>query len=257
MSFFKKQTTVDKNGFSVETMNTGARLITAAEPKNSVSEQFRTLRTNIEFASVAKGEIKTMLISSALASEGKSTISANLAIVYAQQGKKILLLDADLRRPTVAVTFGVTRNSPGLTNYLGNNRKEITDIIHHTSMDKLDVVTSGPIPPNPAELLGSGRMTELISQLKLQYDLIIFDVPPFLLVADAQVLMAKADGVIMVVNGGKTNKGAIQRMKEILKIAEAPLLGFVYNDQNRKKKGSSGYGYDYGYGYGYGDAKLN
>lgn len=253
MSFFKKRSSVGKDALSVETMTKGARLITAAEPKNPVSEQFRTLRTNIEFAAVSKGEIKTLLISSALPSEGKSTVTSNLAIVYAQQGKKVLLVDADLRRPTVAVTFGLNRNSAGLTNYLGDNHKEISDVVHRTAMDNLDVVTSGPIPPNPAELLGSGKMTELVTQLKSQYDLIIFDVPPFLMVTDAQVLMSKVDGVAIVINGGKTNKGALQRTNEILKIAEAPVLGFIYNDQSRRKKGSSGYGY--GYGYGYGDTK--
>lgn len=148
MSFFKKQSSVGKDGLSVETMTKGARLITAAEPKNPVSEQFRTLRTNIDFAAVSRGEIKTLLISSALPSEGKSTVTSNLAIVYAQQGKKVLLVDADLRRPTVAVSFGLNRNSAGLTNYLGDNHKEISDVVHRTAMDNLDVVTSGPIPPN-------------------------------------------------------------------------------------------------------------
>ncbi|MCT8391715.1 polysaccharide biosynthesis tyrosine autokinase [Leuconostoc mesenteroides] len=250
MSFFNKGRAVGKDGLSVETMTKGARLITAAEPKNPVSEQFRTLRTNIEFASVAKGEIKTLLISSALPSEGKSTVTANLAVAYAQQGKKVLLVDSDLRRPTVAVTFGLNKNASGLTNYLGDSEKEVGSIIHRTAMDNLNVMPSGPIPPNPAELLGSGRMTNLITQLKTHYDMIIFDVPPFLMVTDAQVLMSKMDGVAIVVNGGKTTKGALQRTHEILKIAEAPVLGFIYNDQSRKKKGSAGYGYGYGYGYG-------
>ncbi|MDN2451449.1 CpsD/CapB family tyrosine-protein kinase [Leuconostoc sp. UCMA20149] len=253
MSFFKKRSSASKDDWSVETMTKGARLITAAEPKNPVSEQFRSLRTNIEFTAVSRGEIKTLLVSSALPSEGKSTVTANLAIVYALQGKKVLLVDADLRRPTVAVSFGLNRNSTGLTNYLGDKYKIISDVVHHTAMDHLDVITSGPIPPNPAELLGSDRMTELVTQLKSQYDLVIFDVPPFLGVTDAQVLMSIVDGVAIVVNGGKTNKDALQRTNEILKIAEAPILGFIYNDQSRRKKGSSGYGY--GYDYGYGDTK--
>ena len=243
MIFFKKRSSAGKDDWSVETMTKGARLITAAEPKNPVSEQFRSLRTNIEFTAVSRGEIKTLLVSSALPSEGKSTVNANLAIVYALQGKKVLLVDADLRRPTVAVSFGLNRNSTGLTNYLGDKYKIISDVVHHTAMDNLDVITSGPIPPNPAELLGSDRMTELVAQLNLQYDLVIFDVPPFLGVTDAQVLMSIVDGVAIVVNGGKTKKDALQRTNEILKIAEAPVLGFIYNDQSRRKKGSSGYGY--------------
>ena len=121
MAFFKKNKAL-VDGLSAETMTKGARLIAAAEPKNPVSEQFRTLRTNIDFASVAKGNVKTLLVSSALPSEGKSTITANLAVVYAQQGKRVLLVDADLRRPTVAITFDVTDNH-GLTNYLADVHK--------------------------------------------------------------------------------------------------------------------------------------
>ena len=247
MAFLTKQSKVGRDGLSAETMTKGTRLIAAAQPKNPVAEQFRTLRTNIDFASVAKGNVKTLLISSALPSEGKSTITANLAVVYAQQGKKVLLVDADLRRPTVAVTFGINDNH-GLTNYLADANSDAQTIIHTTSMATLDVITSGPVPPNPAELLGSGRMTALISALRDKYDIVIFDVPPFLMVTDAQVLMSKMDGVAVVVSGGKTTKGALQRTSEILKIAEAPVLGFVYNDQNQKKNSSSSYGYGYGYG---------
>ena len=249
MVFFKKKYKTGRDGLSVETMMDGARLIAAAEPKNPVSEQFRTIRTNIDFASVAKGNVKTLLVSSALPSEGKSTITANLAVVYAQQGKRVLLVDTDLRRPTVARTFGVTDNH-GLTNYLADVNSDAGSIIHHTRMETLDVVTSGPVPPNPAELLGSSRMTNLIAELRQQYDLVIFDVPPFLMVTDAQVLMSKMDGVAIVVSGRQTTKGALQRTADMLKLADAPVLGFIYNDRTRKKNSSNGYGYGYGYGYG-------
>lgn len=247
MALFKKKYKNGRDGLSNETMINGARLITAAEPKNPVSEQFRTIRTNIDFASVAKGDVKTLLVSSALPSEGKSTITANLAVVFAQQGKRVLLVDADLRRPTVATTFGITDNH-GLTNYLANANSEPGSIIHHTRMTTLDVVTSGPVPPNPAELLASGRMTTLIAELREQYDVVIFDVPPFLMVTDAQVLMSKMDGVTVVVSGGQTIKGALQRTTDMLKLADAPVLGFIYNDRNRKKNSGNGYGYGYGYG---------
>ncbi|WP_308584372.1 CpsD/CapB family tyrosine-protein kinase [uncultured Leuconostoc sp.] len=249
MVFFKKKYKTGRDGLSVETMMDCARLIAAAEPKNPVSEQFRTIRTNIDFASVAKGNVKTLLVSSPLPSEGKSTITANLAVVYAQQGKRVLLVDTDLRRPTVARTFGVTDNH-GLTNYLADVNSDVGSIIHHTRMATLDVVASGPVPPNPAELLASGRMTNLIAELRERYDLVIFDVPPFLMVTDAQVLMSKMDGVAVVVSGRQTTKGALQRTTDMLKLADAPVLGFIYNDRSRKKNYGSGYGYGYGYGYG-------
>lgn len=249
MVFFKKKYKTGRDGLSVETMMDGARLIAAAEPKNPVSEQFRTIRTNIDFASVAKGNVKTLLVSSALPSEGKSTITANLAVVYAQQGKRVLLVDTDLRRPTVARTFGVTDNH-GLTNYLADVNSDAGSIIHHTRMATLDVIASGPVPPNPAELLASSRMTNLIAELRQRYDLVIFDVPPFLMVTDAQVLMSKMDGVAVVVSGRQTTRGALQRTADMLKLADAPVLGFIYNDRTRKKNSGNGYGYGYGYGYG-------
>ena len=252
MALFKKKYKTGRDGLSRDTMLNGARLITAAEPKNPVSEQFRTIRTNIEFASVAKGNVKTVLVSSPLPSEGKSTITANLAVVYAQQGKKVLLVDTDLRRPTVAVTFGITDNH-GLTNYLADVNSDAQSIIRHTRLETLDVITSGPVPPNPAELLASSRMTNLIAELRQRYDLVIFDVPPFLMVTDAQVLMSKMDGVAVVVSGRQTTKGALQRTTDMLKLADAPVLGFIYNDTTRRKNSVTGYGY--GYGYGYGDTK--
>ena len=245
MALFKKKYNTGRDGLSRDTKLNGARLITAAEPKNSVSEQFRTIRTNIEFASVAKGNVKTLLVSSPLPSEGKSTITANLAVVYAQQGKKVLLVDTDLRRPTVSITFGITDNH-GLTNYLADVNSDAQSIIRHTRLETLDVITSGPVPPNPAELLASSRMTNLIAEFREHYDMVIFDVPPFLMVTDAQVLMSKMDGVVVVVSERQTTKGALQRTVDMLKLADAPMLGFIFNDRNRKKNSGAGYGYGYG-----------
>lgn len=247
MVLFKKKYNTGRDGLSRDTMINGARLITALEPKNSVSEQFRTIRTNIEFASVAKGSVKTLLVSSPLPSEGKSTVTSNLAVAYAQQGKKVLLVDTDLRRPTVAVTFGIMDNH-GLTNYLVDVNSDVQSIIRHTRLETLDVVTSGPVPPNPAELLASSRMTNLIAELRQQFDLVIFDVPPFLMVTDAQVLMSKMDGVAVVVSGRQTTKGDLQRTTDMLKLTNAPMLGFIYNDRNRRRSAGNGYGYGYGYG---------
>lgn len=236
-----------KNRLSTDTMTNGARLIAASELKNPVVEQFRTIRTNIDFTSVAKGDVKTLLITSATPSEGKSTISANLAVVYAQQGKKVLLVDADLRRPTVAKTFGDNSNTVGLTSYLSDNKKEITDVIQFSGIQNLDIITSGPLPPNPSELLGTEMMTELVDTLKELYDLVIFDVPPVLLVTDAQVLMSKVDGVVVVIMGGKATQSDLKLMHKMIEISKSTLLGFIYNDKHKKNK----YNYGYGYGYGY------
>lgn len=234
-----------KNRLSTDTMTNGVRLIAASELKNPVVEQFRTIRTNIDFTSVAKGDVKTLLITSATPSEGKSTISANLAVVYAQQGKKVLLVDADLRRPTLDKTFGDNSNTVGLTSYLSDNKKEITDVIQFSGIQNLDIITSGPLPPNPSELLGTEIMTELVDTLKELYDLVIFDVPPVLLVTDAQVLMSKVDGVVVVIMGGKATQSDLKLMHKMIEISKSTLLGFIYNDKHKKNK------YNYGYGYGY------
>lgn len=242
MRFFNKNRKKRFSGLN-ESIAQRVRLITAVDPKNVVSEQFRTLRTSIDFSSATKEGMKTLMISSSLPSEGKSTISANLAVVYAQQNKKVLLVDADLRRPTLEMTFKLTNNF-GLTNYLVNYKNDVDHIITNV-LNNLDVIASGPIPPNPAELLGSQRMAELIITLKKKYDIIIFDVPPFLAVTDAQVLVQKMDGVAIVVDSGKTSKVALQRTREMLNISKAQVIGFIYNDRSYQKK--SGYGYEYGY----------
>lgn len=243
MHFFKRNK-LRRDDISSETMTLGARLIAGIEPKNPITEQFRTLRTNIDFASVTKAGVKSLLISSALPSEGKTTVTSNLAIVYAQQGKKVLLVSADLRRPAVAATFDINDNY-GLTNYLVDSESDVANIIHPTAVENLDVIISGPIPPNPAELLGSNRMTDLIQNLKSKYDIVLFEVPPFLIVTDAQVLLDKVDGVVLVVSAGKTTKRALQRTAEIFKIAKAPVIGFVYNDRKNMKVGKNNYSYSY------------
>jgi len=240
MAFFNKNRKKHFSGLN-SSMNQGVRLITAVDSKNVVSEQFRTLRTSIDFSSIINGQMKSLMISSSLPSEGKSTISANLAVVYAQQNKKVLLVDADLRRPTLEFTFKLTNNL-GLTNYLVNYESNADHIIVNV-LNNLDVIASGPLPPNPAELLGSQRMAELILNLKKKYDIIIFDVPPFLAVTDAQVLVQKMDAVAIVVDGGKTSKIALQRTREMLDISKAKVIGYIYNDRSHQKKSGYGYGY--------------
>src|SRR5699024_8494107 len=135
-----------------------------------IAEQFRTIRTNINFSMVDRN-LKTISITSAGPGAGKSTISANLAVTFAQEGKRVLLVDADLRKPTVHKTFRIP-NKDGLTTLLTDREIEITDIVHHTDTDNLYVITSGVIPPNPAELLGSNRMKQLMIELEKKFDLV-------------------------------------------------------------------------------------
>ncbi|WP_336882208.1 CpsD/CapB family tyrosine-protein kinase [Priestia koreensis] len=215
-------------------------LISHMRPKSSISEQYRTIRTNIQFSSVDQA-IKSILVTSSVQAEGKSTTTANLAIVFSQQGKRVLLVDGDMRKPTVHYTFQLD-NRIGLTNVL-TKQMNATSAIQRSAVENLDILTSGPIPPNPAELLGSHAMEELLSELYRNYDLVIFDSPPVLPVTDAQILANQCDGVIMVVQSNQSDKESTLKAKELLMGAKGKLLGVVLN---RKAKGDSGYYYYYG-----------
>ncbi len=203
------------------------KLVTQTKSKSVVSEQFRTLRTNINF-SMPDVELKTLLFTSAAPGEGKSTISSNIAIVYAQQGKKVLMIDGDMRKPTAHFTFS-RRNTQGLSSLLGQHA-DIKDVVQKTGIENLDLITSGPIPPNPAELLSSKTMDNLVEQLVGMYDLLIFDAPPVLTVTDAQILSHKCDGTVLVLNAGKTEKESAVKAKEALLSSQANILGTVLNN---------------------------
>ena len=209
-------------------IQTAARkLIATANPKSIVSEQFRTLRTNINFSMPDK-QIKTLLYTSASPGEGKSTVAANTAVVFAQEGKKVLLIDADMRKPTVHYTFHLT-NTLGFSNLL--TRQVLTeDVLKQAETENLHIITCGPIPPNPAELLSSKTMEKVLEKLKESYDLIIFDAPPVLSVTDAQILSNICDGTILVMSSGETEKDAVLKAKEALLSSQANLLGVVLNN---------------------------
>jgi len=215
-------------------------LITALNPKSPISEQYRTIRTNIQFSSVDH-EIRSIMITSTGPGEGKSTTAANLAVVFAQQGKQVLLIDADLRKPTVHYTFRL-QNIHGLTSVLLRNAT-LQEAVSVSEVDHLDVLTSGPIPPNPAELLSSRSMVELLKEAYDQYDIVIIDSPPLLAVADAQILANQVDASIMVVASGKTEREAALKGKESLLSAKSKLLGVVLNGKPQK---DSHYYYYYG-----------
>ncbi|NGY85892.1 CpsD/CapB family tyrosine-protein kinase [Bacillus megaterium] len=216
------------------------RLLAHNSPKDPVAEQYRTIRTNIQFSNVDQ-DIKTIVLTSSGAEEGKSTTSSNLATVYAQQGLKVLLIDADLRKPTGHYTFRL-ENHIGLTNVL-TRQSTLAQAVQESEIPHLSVLTSGPIPPNPSELLASAQMTELLKEMKEKFDMIIFDTPPILAVADAQILANQVDGTILVVSSGKTEKDAALKSKELLSNAKGKLLGVVLN--NRKVE-EGNYYYYYG-----------
>lgn len=215
-------------------------LIANTNPRSPISEQYRTVRTNLQFASV-DNEITSMLLTSAGPAEGKSMTTANLAVVYAQQGKKVLLVDADLRKPTIHYTFRLD-NLRGLSNILvGETTLEET--AETSDITNLDVISCGPIPPNPSELLGSRRMQAFVEAAKQKYDLVIFDMPPVLAVTDAKILANYVDGAILVVRSKKTENDAAKQALEALESVHANVLGVVLNDRDKKE---ANYYYYYG-----------
>ena len=222
--------------------------IAALNQRSVRSEAFRTLRTNLQFVDVDKPP-HVFVISSALPDEGKSTTCLNLAIAFAQSGAKVCLVDADLRKPSLAGYLGID-GGLGLTNILAGQVK-LEDALVLWNRELMTVLPSGPTPPNPSELLGSKQMSALLEQLRKEFDYVIIDGAPLLPVTDSAILGRLTDGIIFVVRFGKTTHEQIQRTIESLAIVEAHLLGPVVNFV---PSGSAGYGYGYGYGYGLQDS---
>lgn len=228
---FKKKQKLDN-----ESLKKGVGLVTFTDPTSTIAEQFRTVRTNIQFSSVDKA-LKSIVFTSSAPSEGKSTVSNNVAVTWADQGKRVLIVDADMRRPTVHRTFSVS-NAVGLSNLLAETGS-LENAIHETIINNLSVMPSGPIPPNPSELLGSGKMAALLDQLTDHYDLVIIDAPPVNTVTDAQVLAARADGTILVVPQGIADKAGVHHAKQLLDAVRANILGAILNRATAEK--STGY----------------
>lgn len=214
-------------------------LIAYHDPRSPVAEAFRTLRTNLQFAAL-DGPLKSILLTSAGPGEGKSTVAANLAIAVAQAGKRVILVDADLRRPRLHSLFSLP-NGIGLTNLLIRNAG--MEALQETNIQGLRIITSGPLPPNPSELLGSDSMTSVIKMLGEDADLVIYDTPPIIAVTDAAVLAPRVDGTLIVLKLGATSRDAAVRAKNLLQASRARMLGVVINDV----KGAETYGYYYYY----------
>lgn len=201
-------------------------LITYSNPESIISEQFRTIRTNIHFLNEDEKN-NLLVVSSPGQSEGKSTIIANTAISVAQQKEKVLLIDGNLRNPSIHQLFKVS-NEVGLTDVV-SEKKTFCEAITKCNIENLDLLTSGPIPMDPAELLESEKMKELLSHIKPLYDLILVDSPSVLEVTDTKVLANLCDGVILVVQKAKTKLEAAQESKKVLEFAKAPLVGVIVN----------------------------
>ncbi|MGQ9459532.1 MAG: polysaccharide biosynthesis tyrosine autokinase, partial [Anaerolineae bacterium] len=223
------------------------KLITTQHNRSSVAEAYRILRTNLDFTAV-DGGLKAVLVTSPNPVEGKTVTAANLAVVMAQAGRSVILADADLRRPAVHQMFHVP-NEAGLTTALVRGEEvSLTDLLQPTEVEGLRVLPSGPLPPNPAELLGSEQMARSVERLKGLADLVILDTAPVLPVADPAILSRVADAVILVVDTGATRRGMALRAMEHLARAGANIAGVVLN---RFSPRGSGYSYYYRYDYYY------
>ena len=203
-------------------------LITLTDPRSPASEAYRTLRTNLYFSSLDHA-LETLVVTSAAPGEGKSTTLSNLAVTMAQGEKRTILVDGDLRRPSLHKVFDVG-NSQGLTTMAVEERALAEPPLVATGVENLWLLPSGPLPPNPAEILGSRRMEEIIAALKARTDIVLFDAPPVIAVTDAAVLGTKVDGVLLVISAAKTRRDHALRAKELLEKVKVRLVGAVLNN---------------------------
>ncbi len=220
-------------------------LIVKEDPKSVAAEAFRTLRTNIQYSSI-DNEIKTMMVTSAGPAEGKSTTLCNLALTFAHTEKKVLIIDCDMRKPSVHKKMRLS-NKAGVSNYLAGE-VEINDIIQVYDRN-VYVIPSGTVPPNPSEILASRKMKAFIEKAKEKFDYILIDAPPVIAVTDAQVLASSVDGVILVIASKQAEKEAVVQAHDLLKKVGANILGTVLTKtelSSRKGYGYSNYYYYYG-----------
>lgn len=220
---------------AAEPKEAGMRLLTIAEPRSNFSECFRVLRTNLQFSAFDR-PLQTLLVTSPQPTEGKSTAAANLGVVFAQAGRRVVVVDTDLRRPILHKIFDLP-NDWGLTGALFGEYLQPKDALFPTAVDNLYVVPSGPLPPNPSEILGSQRMETFINDLKQRADVIIFDTPPLLTVADSTVLATKVDGVVIIADSGSTRREALQKAAESLRQVGAHILGTILNRVDTRAEG--------------------
>ena len=250
------------------------QLVMMAQPRDARAEEYRVLRTNLEFASLAGNEIKTVLITSAVEEEGKSTVAANLAIAFARSGKRACLVDLDLRRPYLDRFFHLPR-AKGITDVaLGNvtldealiefdlvtgegrpAAPEPPDVMTDGDRGRLDVLVSGPLPPDPGEFVATQRLADILTALRNRYDIVVLDSPPLLRVGDAMTLSARADGLIVLTRLTTARRPMLRELGRIVESAPITKIGYVVTGARNEGAYSGGYGYGYGKGgYGYAES---
>jgi len=215
-------------------------LVTIADPRSLIAESFRTLRTNLQFASLDK-PLRTILVTSPGAAEGKSTTLANLAVTMAQAEKRVILVDCDLRRPTLHKLFGLS-NAAGLVTMMLEESAMQDPPLQETGIAGLWLLASGPLPPRPSDLLGSQRMGRIIEALLEKADALLFDAPPVLAVTDASILATKVDGVLLVINAGNTKRDEMRTAKAQLEKVSAHIIGAVLTNAETSRRQNYYYG---------------
>jgi non-specific protein-tyrosine kinase len=230
-------------------------LVALAGGQSAAAEAYRILRTNLQFAEVER-PLRTLLITSPAPSEGKSLTTANLAVALAQAGRRVVVVDADLHRPRQHRVFAL-RNNVGLTSALLEARPALDDLLQETTVPGLRVLTSGPLPPNAAELLGSARMKELLAELTALADIVVLDSPPATALSDAAILSTQCDGVLLVLDSGSTRREVARRAVEALRRVNTRVIGALLNRMPLRGGGSYYYYYYYYYGHYYSDDRRN
>jgi non-specific protein-tyrosine kinase len=207
--------------------NARSGLVISSPRRMAAAEAYRVLRTNMRFATLDESA-QAIVISSASPGEGKTTTTANLAVAIAQTGQRVIAVDSDLRRPSLHRIFGLG-NGAGLTSALISREPQIEQMLQATQFGQLSILSSGPIPPNPSELLSSKRMDAVIQALRRQADIVLFDSPPVLAVADAAIVAGKVDGAMLVVDAGRARSAAVRRAAEALRRSKTKVVGAVLN----------------------------
>lgn len=215
-------------------------LITVNNPKSPISEAYRVIRTNLQFTSL-DNPLKVIMVTSSIPGEGKSTTVTNLAVTFAQTGSRVLIVDADLRKPRLHKLFHIT-NKRGLTGAIMQLDK-VSEFIQDTGVENLSIMTSGTIPPNPSELLGSKKMKNLIEKLEGLYDFVIIDSPPVGVITDAQLLATLSDGVLIVAASAEVTNEALNHSKQLLENVNAKIIGIILNKLERESNGYYYYNY--------------